>query len=964
MERSRAIVLTKSLLREYYEYGSIKNIMDILDEDAIAFGIRSDDYHVGPKAVRELLEKEHLLVAPCTITKMGCTEKVSEDGGCTVYVNLIFRRKDRLANMHRVRVMYRQSSEGAYSIRGLHFVRDVRHEATYRLISTRIMNEGAENTAEDIMDMVSSYVNCAYVVYRSDEMHSMSYYSDELWRMMGYADAQEFEAACPNGYMDAILKSEREDIRESLRKQLLKKEDYQIEYHLIQKSGKLLSIMECGRYVLDKQAGIGTLNGIVTDVTPLKQSHDTYLFTLRHDALTGIFNKNAFFAETEEILTRNPDTGFEIMCMDIARFKIINDLFGEETGDRLLTYVARFLKNMKMENCTYGRLHSDNFVICYPSGTDNRNRLVHSLQMLASSFALDYRVDFYFGVYVVADRSLSVSAMCDRASMALAKSNNNGFVTCTVFDEKMRDGIVNEQVIVNNMADSLENGDFLLYLQPKYELMAEKIVGAEALVRWIHPKLGNIPPDRFIPIFEHTGFIYRMDKYIWEKACQLLRQDLDRGTPVMPISVNVSRVDLYSPTIIQDFTDLLERYRLPPRLLELELTESAYVENPKHIIEITKQLQKLGFPILMDDFGSGYSSLNMLKDMPVDILKIDLKFLSYDEGEDNGRAGNILNSIVRMAKWLHIPVIAEGVETRQQVDFLRTIGCECVQGYYYSKPVTVDVYEKLIEKNSFDKVPEVHLGYSDTVDMMSLSAQLTVLFNSTSEGIGLYEIMGDHLELLRANDGYFNLFGDDRDTVYDANRSVINDVHPKDRDTLWAAIEKSEKTKKPAECVVRRYCVDGRMLWLRVRASIIFVEQMRKLLYLVMEEATTAEQDRMQIKNMSDSMTGGFGVYELKGEDIYCHFLSKWLTDINGQQLMDADGRIDKEYLKTAVPASVCGNIRRAIKEAGRTGRLVTMEYPFKTADQRNIWLKATFCSIGKDGDSHLCYAFIHEIMQ
>ena len=174
--------------------------------------------------------------------------------------------------------------------------------------------------------------------------------------------------------------------------------------------------------------------------------------------------------------------------------------------------------------------------------------------------------------------------------MALAKSSTNALMVCGEYSDDMRSGIVNEQVIVNNMQGSLEREEFIVYLQPKYELMSEKIVGAEALVRWLHPQLGFVSPARFIPIFEQNGFIYQLDKYVWEKACQLLREDLDKGRPVLPISVNVSRIDLYSPNIVQTFEDLVKKYDIPPRLLELELTESAYVENPQQIIEITKEL--------------------------------------------------------------------------------------------------------------------------------------------------------------------------------------------------------------------------------------------------------------------------------------------------------------------------------------------------------------------------------------
>jgi EAL domain-containing protein (putative c-di-GMP-specific phosphodiesterase class I) len=204
----------------------------------------------------------------------------------------------------------------------------------------------------------------------------------------------------------------------------------------------------------------------------------------------------------------------------------------------------------------------------------------------------------------------------------------------------------------------------------------------------------------------------------------MLREDIDAGRPVMPVSINVSRVDFYSPNLVQVFEDLTAKYNLDPRLLELELTESAYVENPQQIIEITSQLQAKGFVILMDDFGSGYSSLNMLKDLPVDILKIDLRFLSDSQGVENGRADNILNSVVRMAKRLDVPVIAEGVETQKQVDFLRTIGCEYDQGYFFAEPVPLDEYRNLIQGDLVVEQKVPRYAEKNTEAVLTLSSQL------------------------------------------------------------------------------------------------------------------------------------------------------------------------------------------------------------------------------------------------
>ncbi len=476
-----------------------------------------------------------------------------------------------------------------------------------------------------------------------------------------------------------------------------------------------------------------TENGCLLCGINVQRGFASFLYNLHYDRLTNLYNKKAFCRNVADVLAQYPDTEFEIMRFNIARFKVINDLFGEEMGDKLLRYVAQFLSSIQLTPCVYGRLYADNFLLCYPTRGNLREHLIHSLQMLAVSFALDYRIDFYFGVYTVKDRNLSVNSMLDRAAMALFKASRNGLAVCGVYEEDMRANIVNEQVIVNNMNGSLEREEFIVYYQPKYDLLTETIVGAEALVRWVHPKLGFISPARFVPIFEQNGFIYQLDKYVWEKVCQQLRADIDEGRTVLPVSINVSRVDFYSPNLVQVFEDLTKKYNLDPRLLELELTESAYVENPQQIIEIIGELQAKGFVILMDDFGSGYSSLNMLKDLPVNVLKIDLRFLSDSKGVENGRADNILDSIVRMGKRLDLLVIAEGVETQKQVDFLRLIGCEFVQGYFFSEPVPGEDYRELIKNDFVVERREVLYSESDSGTVLTLSSQLSMLMEELRE---------------------------------------------------------------------------------------------------------------------------------------------------------------------------------------------------------------------------------------
>ena len=426
----------------------------------------------------------------------------------------------------------------------------------------------------------------------------------------------------------------------------------------------------------------GKLNGVVVD----------YLAT--YDELTGIYNKQAFYAKTKEMLLDNPDKNFDLLRINIERFKVLNDLFGESTGDKLLQYIGKFLKEINLPLCVSGRLYADNFVVCYEAGKGDSRRMINTLQMVADSFAINNRTILSFGLYRIDDKTLPVSVMCDRANMALWKAKGNFKNPYCEYDEKMRQQVLKEQKIINAMERAIQNKEFTLYLQPKYDIEKGTIIGAEALVRWISLENGFISPGDFIPVFENNGFVYEVDKFIWEESCRYLRKWLDEGREVHPISVNVSRIDLYDPKLVQHLVNLREKYQLPSQYLELEITESAYTEDPEQIITITRQLREASFVILMDDFGTGYSSLNMLKDIQIDVLKLDMGFLKSSDYSAKG--GNILTAILKMAESLKMQAIAEGVETKEQVEFLKSIGCKYVQGFYYSKPLPVGEFEKLI----------------------------------------------------------------------------------------------------------------------------------------------------------------------------------------------------------------------------------------------------------------------------
>lgn len=420
---------------------------------------------------------------------------------------------------------------------------------------------------------------------------------------------------------------------------------------------------------------------------------------LEYDALTGIFTQQKFYQATREMLEREKDKTFAYIHLDVERFKVINSFYGSKEGDRLICRVADIMKEAMegYETCTYGRVTGDIFGICMSfENIHEVLKRVEEMQGRIRRFFVPYYLETSVGIYVIEDNGMELSAISENADIAAQQCKGNYMEHNAVFTREMGEQVLREQRIIDAMEGALRNQEFVVFFQPKYELEKYRPCGAEALVRWQKPDGTLVPPGEFIPVFEKNGFIIKLDYYVWEKVCQFIRRELDAGRKPEPISVNVSRVNLYNPQFLESLIDLVERYKIPPRYLNLELTESAFIDSQMLIQRAVKYLHKAGFTILMDDFGSGYSSLNTLKDIDLDVLKIDMKFLSKGEEE---KGTKILKAIIVMAKSLHMPVIAEGVEEKQQVELLKGLGCHYIQGYYFAKPMPLGQYCELIEKN-------------------------------------------------------------------------------------------------------------------------------------------------------------------------------------------------------------------------------------------------------------------------
>ncbi len=416
----------------------------------------------------------------------------------------------------------------------------------------------------------------------------------------------------------------------------------------------------------------------------------------RYDQLTGLYSKEFFYQQAQAVLMSNPDKEYSIICSNIVNFKLYNDTFGIAAGDQLLKSIAAGMENRLGTGGVVGRYSADRFVCL-----QERERVAAAQDVIARHAEIPDElrgIELKWGVYEINDRFLPLEYMCDRAMLAANSIRDQYDRSISVYDDALRRKLLREQSITSTMESALENSQFTVYLQPKYRASDSQLCGAEALVRWIHPEWGFLAPGEFIPLFERNGFIYRLDRFVWEQACILLRRWQDAGYSPLPVSVNVSRADVCQPDLVEFLLELTRKYNIDPKLLHLEITESAYTENSKQIIATVDELRAKGFIIEMDDFGSGYSSLNMLSQLKLDILKLDMKFVQSETSQSTDRG--ILRLVVEMAHRMNLSVVAEGVETPNQLSRLQEIGCDYVQGYLFSKPVPYVEYGALLESFS------------------------------------------------------------------------------------------------------------------------------------------------------------------------------------------------------------------------------------------------------------------------
>ncbi len=564
------------------------------------------------------------------------------------------------------------------------------------------------------------------------------------------------------------------------------------------------------------------------------------------DPLTATYNSGTFMRKATELAAVDPSKPYEFLYIDIENFKVFNEWFGRDAGDRLLKAIAEHLKQLAASHGGItGYLGGDDFVALLPYGTAESVDLENALKTISSPADRGIGFQPAIGACFAQGGAIPMRTICDHAMTAALSIKGNYAKRCVWYEQGMTQRLEEDPKILIEVQRALENREFVLYWQPQCNTRTGKIVGVEALVRWNHPERGLVGPADFIPILERNGFIASLDLYVWEEACRLIKGWIDRGETPIPACVNISRGDLYSIDIVESITELVDSYGLDRSVLHLEITESAYAEDEK-MIEAVSAFKERGFSVFIDDFGSGYSSLNILREIKADVVKIDMKFLDLSQDELN-RGESILESIVTMTHLMELSVVAEGAETKEQVDFLKDIGCTYAQGYYFYRPLPTDELERLLANKDLVDYRGINFQPVEIIEIHDIFkndlASRSIIDNVVG-AMAVYALSDDGFELLQVNKQYYRVTQCDPSDMAKMRAGILDYVHPDDRRQLLELFKQAERhAVSGALGTFRRLTAAGDTIWIRIKTFHLRNEGNRKLFYATLLDVT---RDKLQ----------------------------------------------------------------------------------------------------------------------
>ena len=624
------------------------------------------------------------------------------------------------------------------------------------------------------------------------------------------------------------------------------------------------------------------------------------------DHETGVMTRAAFVQAGTKLLDDNPDKTYIVAVGDVNKLKVINDLYGFAAGNDVLKQIAATLKQIAGENGLVARLDGGSFAVCMENSVDNLQRLQACKVFDNGSVHMSFPITMHFGIRI-ADSALGLTVAMDQASLCMDNSISSVQNTFTAFTEKNVEDTHLEAEITSQMKKALEDGEFKIWFQPQYSAATGDLIGAEVLCRWIKEDGTIISPAVFIPISEKNGFIRMLDEEIWTNVFVAVRSWLDVGINPVPVSINISRVSLETDKLYYIIKRLKDRYNIPEKYIHFEITESASVNSSDFLNDRIQKLRDLGFKIAMDDFGSGYSSLNSLKDMPIDILKLDMGFMRGDDSMNRG--GTIINYVVRMAQGLEYITVAEGVETQEQADFLRSIGVNVFQGFLYAKPMPEDEFVELLKKqNGHTSVsrPRTY-GQIDIRKFLTPDSSESLMFEEFTGPAAIYEFddKTKAIVLIRANKKFLKLFELDDLTFSEVRRNLKKLMG---RDTFGWLVEQSEASlseNREIECRIEmRTFEKNSPIWVKNHVWEISHNGPKHFFYILTEDITsekitesTLEISNSQLAVMMDNSQVGLCLMHVEVD--FKHILSGLKTRFLrvNQAFLDMSGYTEEEVL-------------------------------------------------------------------
>lgn len=697
----------------------------------------------------------------------------------------------------------------------------------------------------------------------------------------------------------------------------------------------------------------------------------TMLNLFQKDRTTGLLSKEYFCQQAEKILRSNPNKTYDIICSDVENFKLINDAFGMQGGNKVLKTMGGICqKSTDTLGGICSRFHADQFVSMIEHTEGYSDELYEALTAETREKCGISNIVIKWGIYQTGDRKISVEQMCDWALQGARSIKGQYGRYYAFYDDKLRSEMLRDQAILDCMEEALEQGQFQVKLQPKYKAAGGLFTDAEALVRWCHPEWGMQSPAVFIPLFERNGFITKLDQYVWEKVCQLMQQWDKEGLEPVNISINVSRADVYNVNLVDTLLDLVKRYNIAPKRLHLEITESVYTESPEDIIQNVTRLREKGFVVEMDDFGSGYSSLNMLNRMPMDILKLDMQFIRTEMEMPESR--RTLRYIIGLAHWLNLSVVAEGVETKEQLEHLRNLGCDYIQGYYLAKPMDPADFEALFRQ----QIPEQEKK-DQTFQLIGEKKEkkgiLLLVDNREEKRQQLEKLFEDSYELVTAvneTEVLWNIEGfGNRISAF-----LISMAAVRERDnSVWKSIQREKKVWKTPVLVMGDENEHTEEEALEMGADdFVFDTRLGRSFRLRVEKMLRRERaDETYLNNkarenqfkeqqefLNTTLPGGMiGGYREKGCPVYFinHSMLNYLGYENREEFIkDVNG-----LLENGIHPEDRERAEHQVEEGlNKQGRYST-DYRMKKKDGTYIWIHDTGCCIetedGREGRMAVC---------